>query len=62
MLGEDPHLVELAMDQAQLSLKPKVPLVESIKELKVSRPDLKIYIMSNISRVSLLQHLRAIIN
>ena len=44
------------MEQARLSLKLKVPMVQTVLEIKASRPDLEFYIMSNISRVSLLQH------
>lgn len=51
-------MVETALDQAQLSLKPNIPLVQTIQDIKASKPDLKLYVMSNISRVSLLQHLR----
>ena len=46
------------MNQAQLSLRPKIPLVQTIRNIKASSPDLKLYLMSNISRVSILQHLR----
>ncbi|KAL8786838.1 MAG: hypothetical protein Q9195_008031 [Heterodermia aff. obscurata] len=50
ILDEDPALVESAMDQAQLSLKPVVTLVQTIQDIKESRPDLKFYVMSNISK------------
>ncbi|KAL9017079.1 MAG: hypothetical protein Q9185_005590 [Variospora sp. 1 TL-2023] len=50
LLGADPSVVETALDQAQLSLKPSIPLVQTIQHLKAEQPDLKIYIMSNISR------------
>lgn len=46
------------MDQAQLSLRPNVSLVQTIRDMKVSDPELKFYIMSNISRVGLLRRLK----
>ena len=45
------------MNQAQLSLRPNIPLVQIIGDIKASDPNLKLYIMSNISRVSLLHQL-----
>lgn len=51
MLGADPSVVETALDQAQLSLRPNIPLVQTIRDIKAAQPDLKIYVMSNISRV-----------
>ncbi|KAH8768896.1 HAD-like domain-containing protein [Diaporthe sp. PMI_573] len=50
MLGEDPSSVATAMDQAQLSLKPVNTLIRTVLDLKASRPDLKLYVMSNISQ------------
>ncbi|MCJ1423295.1 hypothetical protein MMC29_001177 [Sticta canariensis] len=58
ILGADPSVVETAMDQAQRSLRPNISLVQIIRDIKASNPDLKLYVMSNISRASLLQHLR----
>lgn len=52
ILGVDASIVETALEQAQLSLKPNVQLVETILDLKASNPGLKFYVMSNISRVS----------
>ena len=43
------------MDQAQLSLRPNIPLIQIIQDIKASKPDLKLYVMSNISRVSFFQ-------
>ena len=57
MLGVDPSVVESAMEQAQLSLKPNIPLIQTIRDIKASDPNLRLYVMSNISRVSLLEHL-----
>lgn len=57
MLGVDPSVVETAMEQAQLSLRPNIPLIQTILGIKASDPDVKLYVMSNISKVSLLQHL-----
>ena len=45
------------MEQARLSLKLKGPMVQTVLDIKTSRPDLEFYIMSNISRVSLLQRI-----
>lgn len=56
MLGADPSVVEIALSQAQLSLRPNVPRVHTIRSIKASNPDLKFYIMSNISRESLFEH------
>lgn len=55
MLGEHPSTIETALKQAQLSLKPVPALVtvRTVRDLKASRPDLKFYVMSNISRASL---------
>lgn len=50
ILGADPSVVETALDQAQLSLRPKTPLVQTIRDIKASNPDIKLYVMSNISR------------
>ncbi|KAL8993732.1 MAG: hypothetical protein Q9169_006129 [Polycauliona sp. 2 TL-2023] len=58
MLGADPSIVQTALDQAQLSLRPNIPLVQTILDIKAARSDLKFYVMSNISRASLFQHLR----
>lgn len=51
MLGVDPSVVESSLDEAQLSLLVNNALVQTIHELKASNPNLKLYIMSNISRV-----------
>lgn len=56
-LGVDPFVVETAMDQAQLSLRPNITLVQTIRDIKASDPDLRLYVMSNISKVSF-HHLR----
>lgn len=53
ILGEHPSTVETALKQAQSSLKPVPALVRTVRDLKASRPDLKFYVMSNISRASL---------
>ncbi|KAF3759887.1 hypothetical protein M406DRAFT_51589 [Cryphonectria parasitica EP155] len=50
ILGVNPSVVETSLEQAQLSLAVNVPLVRTIYELKASNPDLKLHIMSNISR------------
>ncbi|KAI4171331.1 MAG: hypothetical protein LQ346_008753, partial [Caloplaca aetnensis] len=50
LLGADPSVVETALDQAQLSLRPNIPLVQTIRDIKAAQPELKIYVMSNISR------------
>ncbi|KAL8710177.1 MAG: hypothetical protein Q9220_005260 [cf. Caloplaca sp. 1 TL-2023] len=50
LLGEEPSVVETALDQAQLSLKPYLPLVETMLDIKAAQPDLKLYVMSNISK------------
>lgn len=39
------------MDQAQLSLRPKSSLLQTIQDIKALKPDLKLCVMSNISRV-----------
>ena len=57
MLDVDPSVVETAMDQAQLSLRPKTPLLQTILDIKASNPALKFYVMSNVSRASRLEHL-----
>lgn len=53
MLGVDVFLVEAAFNQALLTLKSQIPLVQTIQDIKAANPDLKLYIMSNISRVKL---------
>lgn len=58
MLGEHPSSVETAMEQAQLSLKPVTTLVRTIQDIKAAQPHVKFYIMSNISRVSLIHPVR----
>lgn len=58
ILGVDPSVVETAMDQAQLSLRPNITLVQTIRDIKASDPDLRLYVMSNISKVRLLHHVR----
>ncbi|KAI4252004.1 MAG: hypothetical protein LQ352_004520 [Teloschistes flavicans] len=50
ILGADPSVVETAMDQAQLSLRPKSSLLQTIQDIKALKPDLKLCVMSNISR------------
>lgn len=52
MLNLEPSVIESALDQAQLSLIVNDQLVQTIQDLKPLFPDLKFYIMSNISRVS----------
>lgn len=53
ILGEHPSTIETALKEAQLSLKPVPALVRTVRDLKAWRPDLKFYVMSNISRASL---------
>lgn len=53
ILSKHPSTVETALEQAQLSLKPVPALVRTVRYLKASRPDLKFYVMSNISRASI---------
>lgn len=55
MLGVDSSVVETAMEQAQLSLRPNASLIQTIRDIKASDPDLKLYVMSNISKVSLVR-------
>ena len=52
MIDKTSDVVENALNESQLSLKVNTQLVETIQDLKRSAPDLKLYIMSNISRVS----------
>lgn len=54
MLGEQPSSVETALEQAQISLKQVPALVRTIRDLNASRPDIKLYIMSNISQAGVL--------
>lgn len=49
-------MIENALEEAQLSLAVNAPLVQTIHDLKAINPDLEFYVMSNISRVSLLAH------
>ncbi|KAI1770584.1 HAD-like protein [Hypoxylon cercidicola] len=50
ILGVAPSVVEVALEEAQLSLTINAPLAQTILDLKTSSPDLELYIMSNISR------------
>ncbi|KAI1125243.1 HAD-like protein [Nemania abortiva] len=50
LLGAHPNTIETALEQAQLSLSVNVSLVRTIYDLRESNPDLKFYVMSNISR------------
>lgn len=51
MLGKDTNILEDSLEEAQKSLKVVHPLVETIHDLKASNPELKFYVMSNISKV-----------
>ncbi|ETS74731.1 hypothetical protein PFICI_13215 [Pestalotiopsis fici W106-1] len=50
MIGTTPDVVKNSLNESQLSLKVNTQLVETIQDLKRSAPDLKLYVMSNISR------------
>ncbi|KAI3318548.1 HAD-like protein [Xylariaceae sp. AK1471] len=50
LLGVYPAIVETSLEQAQMSLTVNFPLVQTIHDLRASNPDLKFYVMSNISR------------
>ncbi|KAF2967472.1 hypothetical protein GQX73_g6111 [Xylaria multiplex] len=50
ILGVEPPVIETALEQAQLSLHVNTQLVQTIYDLINLRPDLKVYVMSNISR------------
>ncbi|KAI1099518.1 HAD-like protein [Jackrogersella minutella] len=50
MLSVEPSVIESALEEAQLSLTVNTLLVQTIHDLRASSPDLKLYIMSNISR------------
>jgi hypothetical protein len=52
MIGMEPMIVKKGLDESQLSLTVNTQLANTILDLKTSYPDLKLYIMSNISRVS----------
>lgn len=51
MLGLCPEIVERSLDEAQKSLKVNFELVETILQLRATNPDLKFYVLSNISKV-----------
>ncbi|KAI0855461.1 HAD-like protein [Xylaria cubensis] len=50
LLKVEPAVVEASLEEVQLSLTVNVQLVQTIHDLKASIPDLKFYIMSNISK------------
>ncbi|KAF3014150.1 hypothetical protein E8E14_000141 [Neopestalotiopsis sp. 37M] len=50
LINTEPMVVKKALDKSQLSLRVNTQLVDTIRDLKCSIPDLKIYVMSNISR------------
>ncbi|KAJ2992726.1 hypothetical protein NUW58_g2068 [Xylaria curta] len=50
LLGVDSAIVESSLEQAQSSLTVNVSLVKTIHDLRHSNPDLKFYILSNISK------------
>ncbi|KAI8622937.1 HAD-like protein [Xylariaceae sp. FL1651] len=50
LLGEEPSVIKSAIDQAQESLVVNLPLVQTLLEVKAVNPELKLYVMSNISR------------
>ncbi|GAW25957.1 putative had-like protein [Rosellinia necatrix] len=56
LLGEEPSVIEGAIEQAQDSLAVNFPLVETLLEVKATNPELKLYVMSNISR----EHYKAV--
>ncbi|KAI3338725.1 HAD-like protein [Ustulina deusta] len=49
-LGKEPSVIEGAIDEAQESLAVNFPLIQTLLEVKATNPELKLYIMSNISR------------
>lgn len=51
MLGMDPCVVERSLEEAQKSLTVNEQLVQTLRDLKASIPDLQFYVMSNISKV-----------
>ncbi|KAI8953307.1 HAD-like protein [Xylaria longipes] len=50
LLGVDSAAVESSLEQAQLSLTLNSSLIQTIHDLRKSRPDLKYYVMTNISK------------
>ncbi|KAI1394185.1 HAD-like protein [Hypoxylon trugodes] len=50
IINVEPSVIESALDEAQKSLTINAPLVQTIHDIKSQNPDIKLYVMSNISK------------
>ncbi|KAJ8132605.1 hypothetical protein O1611_g1019 [Lasiodiplodia mahajangana] len=50
LLGKEPSVIQDAINQAQESLVVNLPLVQVLLEVKATNPELKLYVMSNLSQ------------